>query len=66
MRANGMDALYGQEVARTNRMGIGPTGLHEWAWMRFGLDFNDLLDEQKIRPVLVHAGAPVGCGQAGR
>jgi hypothetical protein len=45
MRANGMDALYGEEVARTNRMGIGPTGLHEWAWLRFGLDFHQLLDE---------------------
>jgi hypothetical protein len=50
MRANGMDALYGQEVARTNRMGVGPTGLHEWAWVRFGLDFNDLLDEDKSAP----------------
>jgi hypothetical protein len=50
MRANGMDALYGQEVARTNRMGIGPTGLHEWAWLRFGLDFNDLLDEARAAP----------------
>ncbi len=50
MRANSMDALYGQEVARTNRMGIGPTGLHEWAWLRFGLDFNDLLDETKSVP----------------
>jgi hypothetical protein len=26
-------------------MGIGPTGLHEWAWMRFGLTFRDLLDD---------------------
>ena len=50
MRANGMDALYGQEVARTNRMGIGPTGLHEWAWMRFGFDFADLLDEDRSAP----------------
>jgi hypothetical protein len=50
MRANGMDALYAQEVARTNRMGIGPTGLHEWAWLRFGLDFNDLLDEARSAP----------------
>jgi hypothetical protein len=50
MRANGMDALYGEEVARTNRMGIGPTGLHEWAWLRYGLDFNDLLDESKSAP----------------
>jgi ribonucleotide reductase alpha subunit len=50
MRANSMDALYGQEVARTNRMGIGPTGLHEWAWLRFGFDFNDLLDEARSAP----------------
>ncbi len=50
MRANGMDALYAQEVARTNRMGIGPTGLHEWAWLRFGLDFNQLLDETVSAP----------------
>jgi adenosylcobalamin-dependent ribonucleoside-triphosphate reductase len=47
MRANTMDSLYAQEVARTNRMGIGPTGLHEYAWMRFGLSFTDLLDEQR-------------------
>lgn len=50
MRANRMDALYGEEVRRTNRMGIGPTGLHEWAWMRFGLGFNDLLDEDRAAP----------------
>jgi hypothetical protein len=45
-----MDALYGEEVRRTNRMGIGPTGLHEWAWVRYGFDFNDLLDETRSRP----------------
>jgi adenosylcobalamin-dependent ribonucleoside-triphosphate reductase len=50
MRANLMDALYGEEVARTNRLGIGPTGLHEWAWLRFGLDFHDLLDERLAAP----------------
>jgi ribonucleoside-triphosphate reductase (formate) len=50
MRANSMDALYAQEVARTNRMGIGPTGLHEWAWMRFGLDFHQLLDTATAAP----------------
>ncbi len=47
IRANRMNALYGQEVARTNRIGVGPTGLHEWAWMRFGLTFRDLLDEDR-------------------
>ena len=50
MRANTMDSLYAEEVARTNRMGIGPTGLHEYAWMRFGLAFHDLLDEEKSAP----------------
>jgi ribonucleoside-triphosphate reductase (formate) len=50
MRANLMDALYGEEVRRTNRMGIGPTGLHEWAWVRYGLAFDDLLDEERSAP----------------
>ncbi|HET8995962.1 MAG TPA: recombinase [Acetobacteraceae bacterium] len=50
MRANTMDSLYAAEVERTNRMGIGPTGLHEYAWMRFGLTFHDLLDERKAAP----------------
>jgi adenosylcobalamin-dependent ribonucleoside-triphosphate reductase len=50
IRANTMDALYGEEVRRTNRIGIGPTGLHEWAWLRFGLDFDDLLDEARAAP----------------
>ncbi|HTN09394.1 MAG TPA: recombinase [Acetobacteraceae bacterium] len=50
LRANRMDALYGEEVKRTNRIGIGPTGLHEWAWMRFGLAFRDLLDDAKAAP----------------
>ena len=50
MRANRMDSLYAEEVARTNRMGIGPTGLHEYAWLRFGLGFADLLDEARAAP----------------
>jgi len=50
IRANRMDALYAREVARTNRIGIGPTGLHEWAWMRFGLGFRDLLDAARAAP----------------
>jgi hypothetical protein len=50
MRANRMDSLYAQEVARTNRMGIGPTGLHEYAWLRFGLAFADLLDADRAAP----------------
>ncbi len=50
MRANLMDSLYAEEVRRTNRMGIGPTGLHEWAWVRFGLAFDDLLDPERSAP----------------
>ena len=50
LRANRMDALYAEEVARTNRIGIGPTGLHEWAWVRYGLGFRDLLDETRAAP----------------
>jgi len=50
MRANTMDSLYAREVARTNRVGIGPTGLHEYAWLRFGLTFADLLDEGRSAP----------------
>ena len=59
-RANTMDALYAEEVKRTNRMGIGPTGLHEWAWVRFGLAFDDLLDETRSAPfwdMLAHLSA---------
>ena len=47
IRVNTMDALYSKEITRTNRIGIGPTGIHEYAWMRFGFDFNDLIDEEK-------------------
>jgi hypothetical protein len=50
IRVNTMNALYGKEIARTNRIGIGPTGLHEYAWRRFGYDFNDLLDPIKSAP----------------
>ncbi len=59
-RANTMDALYAEEVKRTNRMGIGPTGLHEWAWVRYGLAFDDLLDEARSAPfwdMLAHLSA---------
>ncbi len=45
IRVNLMDSVYSQEVARTNRIGVGLVGVHEWAWMRWGLGFRDLLDE---------------------
>lgn len=45
LRTNTLPALYQGEVRRTNRIGVGFTGIHEYAWSRFGLGFRDLLDE---------------------
>lgn len=47
MRVNLMDSLYRREVKRTNRIGVSMTGLHEYAWNRFGYGFRDLIDEKK-------------------
>ena len=47
IRVNTMDALYGREVKRTNRIGVGMTGIHEFAWNQFGYGFRDLIDEEK-------------------
>lgn len=45
MRVNTMDSIYKREVERTNRIGVGLTGLHEYMWSRFGLSFLDALEE---------------------
>lgn len=47
IRTNTMDSLYGNEVRRTNRIGVGMTGIHEYAWIRFGLSWKELVDETK-------------------
>ena len=47
IRVNLMPSLYGSEVARTNRIGVGLTGIHEFAYSHFGLTFTDLIDEEK-------------------
>jgi len=47
IRTNLMDSLYGKEVRRTNRIGVGMTGLHEYAWARFGYGWKDIVDEAK-------------------
>lgn len=41
MRTNLMDSIYNLEVRRTNRIGVGLTGLHEWMWSRFNLGFRE-------------------------
>jgi adenosylcobalamin-dependent ribonucleoside-triphosphate reductase len=47
IRTNTMDCLYHKEVQRTNRIGVGFTGIFEYAWARFGFGWKDLVDEQR-------------------
>ena len=51
LRVNLMDNMYKKEVVRTNRIGVGITGLHEWAWKRFGFSWNDIIDEERSKPM---------------
>lgn len=43
IRTNLMKALYQTEVDRTNRIGVGITGIFEYAWQQFKLSFYDLI-----------------------
>jgi hypothetical protein len=43
IRTNLMPALYQREVHRTNRIGVGITGMHEFAWKHFGMGFRELI-----------------------
>lgn len=49
MRVNTMDSIYSKEVQRTNRIGVGVTGIHEFAFKFFGFGFRDLVDEEKSK-----------------
>ena len=49
IRVNLMDSVYKREVTRTNRIGVGMTGVHEFAWKFFGYGFRDLIDESKSK-----------------
>ncbi len=49
IRVNTMDSIYADEVKRTNRIGVGITGIHEFAWKFFGYGFRDLIDESKSK-----------------
>lgn len=49
IRTNTMDCLYKAEVTRTNRIGVGLTGVHEFAWKFFGLSFPDLVDYDRSK-----------------
>lgn len=43
VRANCQQYLYDAEVKRTNRIGVGLTGVFEWAYKQYGLTFFDLI-----------------------
>jgi len=47
IRTNLMDFIYDAEVKRTNRIGVGFTGIHEYALKRFAFGWADLVDEAK-------------------
>lgn len=47
IRANTLPCLYTKEVRRTNRIGIGFTGFHEWAWSEFEATWHDLLTDEE-------------------
>jgi hypothetical protein len=49
MRVNTMDSLYSKEVRRTNRIGVGFTGIHEFAWARFGYAWAELVGAMPMR-----------------
>ena len=49
IRVNTMDCLFDKEVKRTNRIGVGVTGVHEFAWKFFRYTFHDLIDEEKSK-----------------
>ncbi len=49
IRTNTMNCLYTREVKRTNRIGVGLTGIHEFAWNQFGYGFKDLVNEEKSK-----------------
>jgi ribonucleoside-triphosphate reductase (formate) len=44
LRVNTMPSLYQAEVDRTNRIGVGSTGVHEFAWKFFRVGFRDLIN----------------------
>lgn len=43
VRINRMRGIYDAEIRASNRIGIGLTGIFEWAWLRFGLGFDALI-----------------------
>ena len=67
IRVNTMNSLYPREVRRTNRIGVGITGIHEFAWKFFRCGFRDLLKPDfGTYATLADAGYLFGAGGAMR
>ena len=43
VRVNTMDSVYSHEVRRTNRIGVGMTGVNEFMWKFFRIGFRDAI-----------------------
>ena len=43
VRVNTMDSVYSPEVRRTNRIGVGMTGVNEFMWQFFKIGFRDAI-----------------------
>lgn len=43
IRINRMKGIYDAEIRMSNRIGLGLTGIFEWAWLRYGLGFDALM-----------------------
>lgn len=54
MRVNLMDSFYKVEVERTNRIGVGLTGVHEFAWKFFRVGFRDLINPNFEKHAIMH------------
>lgn len=44
IRVNTMDNIYSKETKRTNRIGVGQLGVHEFAWKFFKVGFRKLIN----------------------
>jgi len=49
IRVNTMQFMYESEVKRTNRIGVGLTGIFEFAFQRYGFNFYDLINTEKSK-----------------
>ncbi len=43
IRTNMLDCVFSHETKRTNRIGVGLTGIHEWMWKFFNVTFKDVV-----------------------